>query len=58
MQPVGLPCHRMDAAVRRAGAGRDDRQRLGREPVDPLAGRDRLAGLVIGAERRPVALAS
>ena len=46
----------MDAAVGRAGADRDDGQRLGRQPVDPVAGGDRLAGLLVGAERGPVAL--
>ena len=49
--------HRRDAAVGRAGPDRDDRRRLRREPVEPLAGRDRLAGLGVVADRRPVALA-
>ena len=44
--------HRGDAAVGRAGADGDDRRRLGREPVDPLVGRDRLAVVGVDAERR------
>ena len=37
--------HRVDAAVGGAGADRDDRGRLGRQPVEPLTGRHRLARL-------------
>ena len=48
--------HRVDAAVRRAGADRDDGGRLGRQPVQPLGGRHRLAGRRVVAEAAPVAL--
>ena len=48
--------HRVDAAVGGAGAAGDDGQRLRGQPVDPVAGGDRLPGLLVGAERRPVAL--
>ncbi len=47
--------HRMDPAVRRTRAGRDNRERLRREPVDPLVGGDRLPRRRVGADRRPVA---
>ena len=45
----------MDAAVGRTGPGRDDRRRLGSQPVQPLAGGDRLSGVEVVAEGRPVA---
>src|SRR5580704_4389874 len=51
-----IALHRMDSAVGRARAGRDHRPRLGRETVDPLASRDRLAGGAVRAHRSPVAL--
>ena len=48
--------HGMDAAVGRARADREDGGRLGRQPVEPLAGGDRLAGGGVVAEPAPVAL--
>ncbi len=48
--------HGVDAAVRRAGADRDDRCRLGRQPVEPLGGLHRLPGHRVVPERGPVAL--
>ena len=48
--------HGVDAAIGCARAGPDDRQRLGRETVDPLGCLDRLAGVRVGALRRPIAL--
>ncbi len=56
-RPGRVVLHRRDAAVGGAGADRDDRRRLRGEPVEPLARRDRLAGLRIVADRREVALA-
>ena len=50
-----IALHGMDAAVGRASAARDHGQRLWSEPIDPLVGGDRLAGLGIGAHRGPVA---
>src|SRR5262245_32474133 len=44
----------MDAAVCGARAGGDNAPCLGRQAIDPVAGRDRLAGR-IEAETRPVA---
>ena len=52
----GVARHGVDAAVGGAGAGRDDGPGLGGQAVDPVAGRDRLAGLLVGAQGRPVAL--
>ena len=48
--------HGVDAAVGRAGADGEDGQRLGREPVEPLAGGHRLAGLGVVPEAAPVPL--
>ena len=48
--------HGVDAAVGRAGADGQDRRRLGRQPVQPLVGRHRLAGGRVVAEAAPVAL--
>ncbi len=48
--------HRVDAAVGGAGADRQDRGRLRGQPVEPLAGRHRLAGGRVVAEAAPVAL--
>ena len=49
--------HRRDAAVGGAGPDRDDRRGLRSQPVDPLVGGDRLAGLRVDADAGPVALA-
>src|SRR3954447_7464439 len=49
--------HRVDAAVRRTRRDRDDAPRLGGEAVEPPVQRQRLAGRLVVAERRPVALA-
>src|SRR4051794_15897045 len=49
--------HRVDAAVGRARADRDDAPRLGRQAVEPPVQRERLARRLVVAERRPVALA-
>ena len=48
---------RVDAAVGRAGADGEDRQRLRREAVDPVVDGHRLAGVGVVAEPRPVAVA-
>ena len=48
--------HGVDAAVGGASAAGHHGQRLGSEAVNPLIGGDGLAGLGIGAERRPVSL--
>ena len=53
----GIAFHGVDAAVGGAGSGRDDRPGFGRQPIDPFAGGDGLAGVRIGAEGRPVTLA-
>src|SRR5919198_2535315 len=47
--------HGVNAAVSSAGPGADNGERFGRKPVDPLASSDRLAGVVVGALRGPVA---
>ena len=49
--------HRRDPAVGGAGAERHDRGGPRGQPVDPRAGRDRLAGRPVDAERGPVAVA-
>ena len=49
--------HGVDAAVAGARAGGQHDQGLGRQPVEPLAGRHRLVGLGVVAEPAPVALA-
>ena len=48
--------HRVDAAVGGAGADRQDRGRLRRQPVQPFAGGHRLPGRRVVAEAAPVAL--
>jgi hypothetical protein len=45
----------VDAAIGRAGAGGNDGQGLGSEPVDPFRGEDGLSGARVGSYRRPVA---
>ena len=50
--------HRRDAAVGRAGPDRDHGGGLRRQAVDPLVRGDRLPGLGVVADRRPVALAA
>lgn len=49
--------HGVNAAIGRAGTGRHHRPGFRGQPVDPGVERDRLAGLRVGAQRRPVALA-
>ena len=49
-----IPFHRMDAAVGRTRSRRHHCPSLGRQPIDPLTGRNRLAGLLVGAHRSPV----
>ena len=56
-RPGRVAGHRVDAAVGGAGADGDDGERLRREAVEPLVGRDRLAGHRVVAEAAPVALA-
>ena len=56
MAPVGIARHRVDAAVGGAGAHREDRRGLGRQPVEPFVGRHRLTGRRVVAEAAPVAL--
>ena len=51
--PGRVAGHGVDAAVGRARAGGDHGPGLRGQPVDPVAGRDRLAGRRVGAERRP-----
>ena len=46
--------HRMDAAVRRAGACRNYGPCFGRELIDPFTSRYRLPGSLIGPKRRPI----
>ena len=48
-----IALHGVDAAVGGAGAGGDDRQRLGREAIDPFAGGDGLAGFWDRCPARP-----
>jgi hypothetical protein len=48
--------HGRDAAVSAAGAGGDHGPRLRGQPVDPVAGQDRLAGRRVSAQAGPVAL--
>ena len=55
--PGRVAGHGMDAAVARAGAGRQHDQRLGRQAVEPLAGGHGLVGVRVVAEPAPVALA-
>ena len=45
----------MDSAIGGAGSASHHSQRFGREAIDPFIRGDGLAGLRIGAERRPVA---
>ena len=53
----GIAAHRRDPAVGGARAERQHGGRARRQPVDPGAGGDRLTGLGVDPERRPVALA-
>src|ERR1700683_5271278 len=46
----------MDSPVRGASAAGDYGQRFGRQAIYPFIRGDRLAGLGVGAERRPVSL--
>src|SRR3954451_10472726 len=52
----GVAGHGVDPAVRGAGPGGHDGRRLGRQPVEPLAGGDRLPGGGVVAEAGPVPL--
>ena len=52
----GIACHGVDSAVRGARADGENGEGFGREPVEPLARRHRLAGQRVVAEPGPVAL--
>ena len=52
----GVALHGVNAAVGGARSRSDHRPRMRCQPVDPIAGEDRLARLRVGAEGSPVAL--
>ena len=55
-RPGWIARHRMNTAIGGAGADREDRRRLGRQPVQPFVGRHQLPGRRVVAETAPVAL--
>ena len=57
MQPVGISFHRVNASVRGARSGCDNRPGFRREAINPITRQDRLAGGLIRAESRPISFA-
>ena len=54
----GVAFHGVNAAISGACAASDHRERLWRQAIDPLVGRDWLAGVRIGSQSLPSSLPS